>query len=421
MVGLVSARLLAAGTPRHERLHALSLLGLLFDHADAGGKVRVPLDDIVGEFELPPAQAEQALEALVRVQAVRRGADGLLEVGRQPAARGGLRLSAFLANVAVVLDEEHTQPVPASEPRSPVLLAEEAATSEAPVANVGRRRLRPRQPALAALALTAVVLLAALNPGDPPTGLRTVASPPSTATDASTGPDPDGPGSSESRSSTSQPSQTTVGGGEGGTGQDQPSAPSGPEGSEGPDGASAEGGPASPDPDRAAPGPGARRPAATGTDGNTGPPPPGDPVPSTSAPPGPPPAEPGPPAAPPGPNVRCPVRTPEIVVDGITVRPGGPDVVLGVPTTSVTEVQGTLVNPSRASAVIRLFEVTIRFGPETVPVPSSGRVTLPPGQRHQFTLRAARPGVPAPAPTVEAARILDWGWQEAELARSCRP
>lgn len=119
--------------------------------------------------------------------------------------------------------------------------------------------------------------------------------------------------------------------------------------------------------------------------------------------------------------MRCPVRAPEIVVDGITVRPGGPDVVLGVPTTSVTEVQGTLVNPSRASAVIRLFEVTIRFGPETVPVPSSGRVTLPPGQRHQFTLRAARPGVPAPAPTVEAARILDWGWQEAELARSCRP
>lgn len=400
LVGVVSARLLVAGTPRRERLHALSLLGLLLDHAGAGGRVRVSLDDIVGEFHLPPIQAEQALDALAGVDAVRRVADGLVVVGRQPAAPGGLRLSAFLDNVAAVLDTDPAEPVPAADPRSPVLLADPTPTPPAPAGSVGRRR--GRQPALAALALAAVVLLAALGPSEPQTRLRTAAGPPAT-TDSSAPTAARPPLPSSPWVSWPDPSPPPVPGGESVAGDDQASP-----------------GPASPGAQTVPEGEqrrlGDRRAGALETGGPAAAPrgvasaP--DPVQGRSP----------SPVSPASPAVPCPAGAPRISVDAAVVLPSGPDVAppAGLPTTSVTEVRGTLVNPTRATAVIRSFEVVVRSGDTAVTVPGPPRpVTLAPGAEQGWTVRTTGAAEPGTAATVEAARILDWGWQQADLARAC--
>ena len=407
---MVSARLLAAGTPRRERLHALSLLGLLFDHVDAGGEVRVSLDDLVGEFELPRTRVEEALEALVRVGAVRRGPERLVLVGRQPPLSGSLRLSAFLANVAVVLDDEHAEPVPADPVRSPVFLAD--APADAAENSRRQRRLRPRQPALAALALTGVVLLAALGPPSPaPTRLRSVGSPPAATTlDSSSGRSE----SSDARESEPDGSGQVEGGESraGGSGESSSSPARVPMDAS-----------AAPNEDRR---PGDQRPAAPGTEGSTGqeaPPPPGSrrvttpPQDSVQGPP--PPSSVAPSPAVPTPAVSCPAGVPRIDVGSIAVVPAGPDVVGGVPTTSVIEVRGSLVNPTRAATVIRSFEVIIRSGVSTVAVPSTGPLDVAPDGRREWTVRTPAGATPATPPSVESARIVDWGWQDAQLGRSC--
>lgn len=423
MVGLVSARLLAAGTPRRQRLHALSLFGLLSDHADAARRVRLPLDDLAGEFQLPPGQVERALEDLLRVGAVRRSAEGLVLARHQPAPRDALRLSAFLANVAAVLDEERTQPVPRPQTGSPVLLADRAGTP-APTGERLPRRARPRQPALAALALTAVVLLAALaSSSGVPTRLRTVGDPGRAPTEMATEPPTAVPGIPESSVPGPGAVEESPPDTEARTVPDDPSSPRGPSG------------PAAPS-----------REPVTGTEGRSGnrstrtpvtdrtgtstvrratAPPraaeqsqPASPA-APSGSPGSPPAEPASPA----PAARCPARVPRIVVESAVVRPAGPDLVAGVPTTSITEVRGSLINPTSAAAVIRAFEVVVRTGEDTVTIPGPAEpVDLRPGGHHEWTVRTASDHAqPGTAATVEEARILDWHWQDAEVARACRP
>ena len=351
---------------------------------------------------------EEALEALVRVGAVHRGPERLVLVGRQPPVSESLRLSAFLANVAVVLDGEHAEPVPAAPARSPVFLAD--TTADAPPESSRRlRTLRPRQPALAALALTGVVLLAALGPPSlAPTRLRSAGGPPSATAPESAS------GRSDAGESETDPSQQQVEGGQ----------------------ASSEGGESSP---RPVPGatdrstvpdrdrrPGDERRAAAGTEGSTGqeaPPPPAPrrvttpPQNSVQGQPPPPPAGNAP--AVPVPAVQCPAGAPRIEVASIAVVPSGPDVVGGVPTTSVIEVRGSLVNPTRAGAVVRSFEVTVRSGVRTVAVPSPGALDVAPDGHREWTVRTPAAPTPATPPTVEGARIVEWGWQDAELARSC--
>ncbi|MBW3644133.1 MAG: hypothetical protein KY441_01335 [Actinobacteria bacterium] len=419
---MVSARLLAAGTPRRERLEALSLLGLLFDHADAGGRVRVPLDDLADEFDLPRARAEAALEALVRVGGVGRDADGVVLSGSHPPLSGSLRLSAFLANVAAVLDDQHAEPVPAAPPRSPVLLADATA---GPRAGRGRRerRVGRRQPALAALALTGVVVLATLGPpSDPPTRLRTVSGPPTVTTQPSspaaqrpalrTNPWVSWPVSSPP----AVPGRDPVAGeGEPSPGPGRDTADASP--SPAPAGARGRSG------GQPAPATGAEGTASEAAAGRPSRPPPGEEAPRRRTPQSavsPPAASPSPAA--PAPPVRCPAGTPHIVVDSAAVRRAGLDVVPapGVPTTSVTEVRGTLINPTPATAVIRAFEVILGSGATAVAVPGPpGPVVLAPGGRHEWTVRTPSTAEPGTVPAVEGARIVDWGWEEADLARSC--
>ncbi|HEV2768330.1 MAG TPA: hypothetical protein VGV63_11575 [Acidimicrobiales bacterium] len=421
---MVSARLLAAGTPRRERLEALSLLGLLFDHADAGGRVRVPLDDLAGEFDLPRAQVEAALDALVRVGVVGRDADGVVLSGPHPPLAGSLRLSAFLANVAAVLDDQHAEPVPPAPPRSPVLLADASASPRAG----GRRRQRrvgPRQPALAALALTGVVLLATLGPpSEPPTRLRNVDGPPAAATPLSA-PAPQRP-ALRTNPWVSWPvsSPPAAAGQEPVAGEGQPS--SGGEGQPSP-GAERQAADASTVPGEEQRRSDDKRPAATETEATAGP---EDatarrrgPAGAQNAPQGPRAGAPAPPSrAESAPPVRCPAGAPQIVVDDAAVRRAGIDVVpaLGVPTTSVTEVRGTLTNPTPATAVVRAFEVVLGSGASAVAVAGPpGPVVLAPGGRQEWTVRTPSSAEPGTAPAVEGARIVDWGWQEAELVRAC--
>src|SRR3954453_12772503 len=54
LVGRTSARLLAAGVDRSERLDALHLLAILDASIDTSGRVRRPLDHLPGAFELQP-------------------------------------------------------------------------------------------------------------------------------------------------------------------------------------------------------------------------------------------------------------------------------------------------------------------------------------------------------------------------------
>jgi hypothetical protein len=412
-VGEVSARLLAAGIPREERLEALSLLGLLLDHAGAGGRVRIPLEQMVGEFDVPVARAESALAALVRVGAVRRSDEGIVLVGRQPPPTGGLRLSAFLANVAAVLGEDEPEPRPASPARPTVLLTDSAPGSDGPTGS-GRRRSRPRQPALAALALTAVVLLATLGPaGEGPTRVRTVGDlPATTAVPATARPRPSLP--PNPWVSWPGPATRAEPGGERVAGEGAAAPPPGRPDTTvagedaGAGGRSGEGDPAAGV--ATAPDPAERRGAASGGQGAQGRSParPSDPVPASPA--------------SPAPVVRCPAGAPTITVDSAEVRPAGLDVVpaLGVPTTSVTEVRGRLRNATTATAVVRSFEVILGSGSSAVPVPGPpGPVTLAPGEQREWTVRTPATAEPETVPTVEGARIVDWGWQEPELARSC--
>jgi hypothetical protein len=134
LVGVTSARLLAAGIPRLDRMRAMRLLGVLVNVADARRRVRRPLSELAGEFDLPPDEVEAWLEHLLAVGAVRREDGKLVLAALEPPAAGGLRLHDFLAL--------------ASEPT-----------------HVPRRKASAARPVGAALAAVAVVALALLAPG----------------------------------------------------------------------------------------------------------------------------------------------------------------------------------------------------------------------------------------------------------------
>jgi hypothetical protein len=135
LVGVTSARLLAAGIPRGERMRAMRLLGVLVTVADARRRVRRPLAELAVEFDLPVDEVDHWLGHLIEVGAVRREDGKLVLAALEPPANGGIRLQDFLS------------------------LAEEPEVGRA------RRRNPIIRPAGAVLAAAAVVLLALVAPG----------------------------------------------------------------------------------------------------------------------------------------------------------------------------------------------------------------------------------------------------------------
>ena len=104
LVGRTSARLLAAGIERRDRLEALHLLAILDASIDTSGRVRRPLDDLAAEFELPPMSVMRSLDHLERAGAVQRDGGGVLLLGGSDHGLGGLQLADFLDDVRASFD-----------------------------------------------------------------------------------------------------------------------------------------------------------------------------------------------------------------------------------------------------------------------------------------------------------------------------
>jgi hypothetical protein len=136
VVGVASARLLAAGVAASRRRQALRLLGVLESVAGPDQVVRRPVRDVAVEFGLPPHEVETWLDDLELVGVVERWGDHVELMAVEPAAPGALRLHDFLA------------------------LADEPVV--APDADVVplRRMARPAAGVLAAAALLIVAILA---------------------------------------------------------------------------------------------------------------------------------------------------------------------------------------------------------------------------------------------------------------------
>ena len=100
LVGEASARLLAAGFPRDDRLGSLRLLGVLLTVAGPTGVVRRDLRQLAAEFGLPPDDSERWLTQLSAAGAVRIEDDAVVLAGRDDGAGTGLRLDEFLSVVA---------------------------------------------------------------------------------------------------------------------------------------------------------------------------------------------------------------------------------------------------------------------------------------------------------------------------------
>lgn len=99
LVGRTSARLLAAGVDRRARLEALHLLAILDASVDITGRVRRPLDDLAGEFELDPMVVMRALDHLEQAGAVQRSGAHVVLLGNNPEGLGGMQLADFLDDV----------------------------------------------------------------------------------------------------------------------------------------------------------------------------------------------------------------------------------------------------------------------------------------------------------------------------------
>lgn len=102
LVGETSARLLAAGVPRGERLGALRLLGVLLTLADGERRIRRPIRDVGREFELPVDRVERWLDELVDVGACTVDERGVVLAADElrPPGTGAFRLEDFLAAAA---------------------------------------------------------------------------------------------------------------------------------------------------------------------------------------------------------------------------------------------------------------------------------------------------------------------------------
>ena len=106
LVGRTSARLLAAGIERRDRLEALHLLAILDASIDISGRVRRPLDDLAAEFELPPMSVMRSLDHLEQAGAVQRDGAGVVLLGSSTDGLGGLQLADFLDDVRASFEDD---------------------------------------------------------------------------------------------------------------------------------------------------------------------------------------------------------------------------------------------------------------------------------------------------------------------------
>lgn len=396
VVGTASARLLSTCADRSERLAALSLLGLLLDHADEAGRVRLPLEVLARELEVEPERTVRLLQHLVAVETVHAEDDAVVVAGGQPRDRV-LAPSRFLANLMTVLERE-----PAGSP--PWRTGAPGRSSGA----VSRPASRPRHRGLVALGVAlAAMALATAPSGDPATTLRTVSPP-----DAPTGrapwatfvptPTPTSLGTDEGLATSDDP---------GPGGDDDPAGPGSPDGggvsevAERPDDLTDQ--PAGPGRSGAEPSPAGQSPSPGRAAG--GPSPPGRP-PASGAP--------GGPSAPPDPGEACPFGAPEATVSGTQLLGVGPSSVLDIVGERVLLVTGTVVNTS--SAVI-IAEVEVEMGQGTDrEVESVGTVPvdIPPRGTAGWEARLLA-GVTLPPETPVDARVTEWSWVDPGLAARC--
>lgn len=115
-IGAASARLLGAGVPRSDRLFALRVLGLLLDHADRDGVVRVLPATLAGEFDLDRAKVETAFLQLRGVGTLVPAPAGWLIDGYEDYAPGEVNAGTALALIADLLEGPLAEP---SVPRAP--------------------------------------------------------------------------------------------------------------------------------------------------------------------------------------------------------------------------------------------------------------------------------------------------------------
>ena len=108
-VGVASARLLATGVPRLERLGALRLLGILTSLADADRRVRRPLPDVAHEFDLPAPAVDRWADHLAGVGVLHREGTTTVLTAAEPVGNT-LRLEDFL-DAAAALDHPSRRPV----------------------------------------------------------------------------------------------------------------------------------------------------------------------------------------------------------------------------------------------------------------------------------------------------------------------
>ena len=406
-VGTASARLLAAGVSRRDRLDALSLLGLLGDHAGHDGLVRLPLSTLAGEFSMPEARARRLLGALVEVGAVVLHPDGLMVVSWQPSASEGLRLAGFLANVAIVFDEDDTDDV---------LVVDDLPPARRPVFAAGGASRRRREPVLVAVVTLAAALLATLAPSSgPPTALRTMTSSP-LATSLADG-DPTTRGPDPGEESEASPSQY----------RSDPSVPPSPI----PSGPSGDGQTTSESP--------AVAPAFALPDGPTAVPVSPGPVSGenrTASPvPAPPDAEPTgrvrvPPVGTPSPSpapvapdpMVCPiVEVPYAVIDSVVV--GAPPVegLAGLAGPAFVEVTGTVVNPGSVGVVVGHLEIGVDLGRGRVVLPESpSPLTVPAEAQGAWRMTSTLPAGSEDAERDDVdARVLRWWWLDEAVSEAC--
>jgi hypothetical protein len=173
LVGRTSARLLAAGVERRERLAALHLLAILDASVDGTGRVRRPLDDLAAEFELEPLSVLRSLDHLHHAGAIDREGPVVVLLGASTTGLGGMQLADFLDDVRASFDG--SAPIE-QEPRRSPWLVRSGAVLAAAAAAVAVFTLAPTQPAterplLAARASTTTSVV----PGEPSTELPSAA------------------------------------------------------------------------------------------------------------------------------------------------------------------------------------------------------------------------------------------------------
>lgn len=403
VIGTASARLLSTCADRGDRLAALSLLGLLLDHADEAGRIRLPLDTLASELDIEPERVVRLLQRLLAVEAVRTEGDAVVVVGSHPSDAPLLRPSRFLANLAAVLEREPS-------------LAPSGGAGESPGtagAIVLRARPASRRRVLVALGVGLAAMVLTTTPsGDPRTQLRSVTAP------------ADSPG--RAPWATRPAPRNAAASAPAGAGADQatPEDPRpAPEDQAPPapgSGDRAGGGPgeAQPQPGSAGDGavlqPVAPRPSATPVRR----PPGGDvavpgpdrprPVPPT------PPARPDPPT-PPAAGRPCPSGVPDAVVTASEVLLDWPGSVLDPVGDRVLLVTGTVSNTTEAAVTIETIEVGTGDGPDRV-VGSAGPVplTIGPGGIANWEARLVLGLAPVTDPLADV-QVLSWSWSDPDL------